>query len=592
MTADDTLRIVLPADPCNLARMASKQQARTGAQVRKQPRKAAKSAVKTGANASRASVGNGNDSDPPSPEFVPSVPPIRGSQREEWLRAFQSQILAGEDLLVDSRGRPVSAVSSCADEDLCDQEAIANYLDLPNAMDVAGLAANLVSTRPEGVGRAVALSLDIFLRSREVLASWRDELAKTMDATSIDVLLKRLVPDIRRLRTERSRLKADPVIGPVLARKAHLEHIAFSQDDPKNVFDCDNPRSSIKKPAILAGRSAQRLPCPLDVALRCVADIPSCFASEHLKKIFITFLGLSPMLTPKQRANMAEGDRMVLRISDSGSRPTAGLFGKRRSEIFAEVNYRLNFRPPSEAGNSEVPSSVTRRAERDFRTYWDGENPVSSPARLAWIAEHFPPFWERYGAEYRRIREEAKRLEDERSRKMSEGVQKRDLKKWMKRTWLFAESLQQRSKSTVRLTRDDVDHAILDFKDRAGQMKDMGLADSRSMEKCVDILRAIANQAIRDSGPDAGATVLADLRQSAADMAKNRAEESRTTYHATGGKRRVSRSKTTADYKSITESTIMECIRILRENLGDRLPAPSLPRESQARISSGRGKTR
>ncbi|MBN8459331.1 MAG: hypothetical protein J0M04_15995 [Verrucomicrobia bacterium] len=566
--------------------MASKQQGGTGTQGRKQPRKAAKSAVKTGANASRAPVDDGGNSDLPSTEFVPSVPPIPEPQREEWLRTIQRQTLTCEDLLIDSRGRTKSAALSYPDENLCDQEAIANYLDLPNAMDVARLAASLLSTRPEGVKQAIALSLEILLRSREMLESGRYELARTMDARSIDVLLSRLVPDKGQLRTERGRLKADPVVGPALAWKDQLERIASSQDDPESVFDCDNPRSSIEKAIILAGRPVPSLPCSLDVALICVADIPSCFASEHLKNIFITFLGLSPMLTPKQRVNLAEADQLVLSITTSSIQPRDDLFGRRYTAILAEVNYRLNFRPPPESGNSEVPNGVKKRAERDFETYWAGEKPVSSPKRLAWIAEHFPPFWERHGAEYTRIREAQACNERERAQRMSDGVQIREKPKWDRRVRHFAKCLQRQGNADGLLTQSDINAAISQFRMEAGKIKDLFLADERTMEKTLNFLRALATEGIAGTGDDVGVRVLRHLDEVSSSSSSRSFGLLKKSGKITGRKEPVEeqrrRSPAVRD-KTVNEETVAGCIEILRAAMGSRLPSPSSPTRASRR---------
>lgn len=342
--------------------------------------------------------------------------------------------------------------------DRSDDVAIQRYLDLVDDGELARLAAMMspkIGTFDAStlIAQAAALQTE----ASAELVRRREEMVKSMNLDTLSELAGHL--GIRELGflsvLHEDSIPDDPLQGPVLRGVAALMREIAPPQDFAEMFLADNPADALNR---AASRTSLRRPLPdasFEELLRYAANIPGDeIPWDILNAAFIDFL----RIWFQNRLSMAE-----LLVSGSKSGQIKPVDHDISVSIERLRHERTRFYESFKPGH-DFPPDIVELAQRAYTECWEGD--ILGPLwrqRLAWLAEEFPPFWQRFGDAYRSIHQdqikaeaeaeaEIRRVQNQKSAKAREsgeaGLQNREAKRWRRVTAEFIAFLNANQKDS------------------------------------------------------------------------------------------------------------------------------------------------
>lgn len=333
-----------------------------------------------------------------------------------------------------------------------DEEDIQRYLDMTDDGELSRLAAMMA---PKGetfdaralIEQAAALQAE----AAAELVRRREARVESMSLATLSELARRLgvhEPGFLGAIHEDSLMDDDPILGPILRRLSARMRAMPPPQDFANLFLAENPTEALNR---ASGRTSLRRPPPdanLEELLRFAANIPGDEVSwDILNGAFLDFL----QIWFQDRLDLEE---LIQGGPDSGPTKSKGSSVLDRIERLQRNRTRFyeSFKP-----GHEFPPDIVELAHRAYTECWeDGILRSQWHRRLAWLAEEFPPFWQKLGEAYRAIHQDQikavadakarlRREENKKSAKAREsgeaGLQSREGNRWRKVTTEFIEFL-------------------------------------------------------------------------------------------------------------------------------------------------------
>jgi hypothetical protein len=342
----------------------------------------------------------------------------------------------------DQENSPVNRFGGAEEDD------IQRYLDLTDDGELARIAAMMA---PKGgtfdartlIEQAAALQAE----AAAELVRRREARVESMSLATLSELARRLgvhEPGFLGVIHEDSLMDDDPILGPVLRCLSARMRAMPPPQDFANLFLAENPNEALNR---ASGRTSLRRPPPdanLEELLRFAANIPGDEVSwDILNGAFLDFL----QIWFQDRLDLEE---LIQGGSDSGSKKSKASTVLDRIKGLQRNRTRFyeSFKP-----GQEFPPYIVELAQRAYTECWeDGTLRSRWHQRQAWLAEEFPPFWQRFGEAYRSINQdqikaeaeaeaEVRRVQNQKSakaRKSGEaGLQNREANRWRRVTAEF-----------------------------------------------------------------------------------------------------------------------------------------------------------
>ena len=325
-----------------------------------------------------------------------------------------------------------------------DEEAIQRYLQLTDDGEIARLAAMMTPKGETFDARAlIEQAAALQAAADDELVRRREEMVKSMSLATLSKLAGRLgQSELGFLRViDEENLPYHPIQGPVLRRLATLMRDLPPPQDFTELFLAENPTDALNR---ASSRTSLRRPMPdatLEELLRFAANIPEDVVScDILDGAFIDFL------------RMWFQDRLDLEELIHGG-PDAGPKRSKDASVLDRIERlqrnRTRFYESFKPGH-EFPPDIVELAHRAYTECWEGGN--LGPQwlrRFAWLADEFPPFWQKFGDAYCALEADAKAIlkkrQEERSAQKSlaakVGRQNREGNRFRKVTADFIEFL-------------------------------------------------------------------------------------------------------------------------------------------------------
>jgi hypothetical protein len=326
-----------------------------------------------------------------------------------------------------------------------DEEAIQRYLHLTDDGEIARLAAMMTPPKTVMNARAlVAQAAALQVEAAAELVRQREVMVESMSLATLSELAGRLGVDdlgFLHLIDEDNLGDNDPIRGPVLRRLASLMSALPPPQDFHDLFLAEKPTDALNR---ASSRTSLRRPLPdatLEELLRFAANIPEDEASwDILNGAFIDFL----RMWFQDRLDLEE---LIQGGSDAGPKKSKSSSVVDRIEKLQRK--RSHFYESFKPGH-EFPPNIVELAHRAYTECWEGG--ILGPQwlrRFAWLADEFPPFWEKFGDAYCALEADAKatlkKRKQERSAQKSEagevGRQRREGNRLRKVTAGFIEFL-------------------------------------------------------------------------------------------------------------------------------------------------------
>lgn len=334
-----------------------------------------------------------------------------------------------------------------------DDETFQRYLNLVDDGELARLAA-MMSPKIDTFDACALIAQAAALQAEASaeLVRRREEMVKSMSLDTLSELAGHLgIRELGFLRVlHEDSIPDHPIQGPVLRGVAALMREMRPPQDFAEIFLADNPADALSR---ASSRTSLRRPLPdasFEELLRYAADIPVDEISwDILNDAFIDFL----RIWFQNRLGMAE-------LLASGSKSEKIKPGD--SDILASIerlrHERTRFYESFKPGH-DFPPDIVELAHRAYTECWeDGILRSLWQRRLAWLADEFTPFWQRFGEAYRAIykarmevaaQAEAaiRRDQNKKSAKARKaggaGLQRRETKRWRAVTAEFVEFLRE-----------------------------------------------------------------------------------------------------------------------------------------------------
>ena len=530
-------------------------------------------------------MGETNDTDPALPrakrDFAPkSVPPSRDS-------GLNCSAPVGGTLAAPSAATTIVAEPfpdfHPFSEGRVDQAIVRSYLDNGWVNRITQLAATMAPRRETSEpSQLVANAASLQAAAEELIHNLRTGWAGEMNLQTLLEVAKQLGVPIDPLKPGPvASLLRDRVAGPVLSRLMEILNLRRKDPEVELATAFEQWEIEINLAQQRAGRNRPKLPCTLEEALRFAVNAVDA-SRALLIRVFKDLLLVAPIPGQIGSNGAEENERIMGDVIDSCSREHCGdtkmtdkEAAERRGRLkelhshLEQIREHRKFREDFKPG-TKAPNALTLQAQKVFDEHWGTRRCVDRQSKLAWLCEHYHPFWNKHRDEYLDQMKTKDREAQEAQGKMRAGTDKRDRPKWINRTKAFAAVLTENGCPAGIVTPT----AMEQFKENLPSRPDGKASDQRVVEKVATFMNALCGFTTMAYAPDLALNILRTLRELGAPRTD---EERKIVRNATGETRKKSNAQYKASaYDGVSEATAITCLNILREVYDLKLhPVPS-----------------
>lgn len=303
------------------------------------------------------------------------------------------------------------------------KDAIQRYLDLVDDGELERLAATM-APKGKGFDPSVLIAQASALQAEAAaeLVRRRELLVQSMDLATLSNLAGRWgIPEVSLIHIiHDDRFFDDPIQGPVLRRISSLMCKMPLPQEFGDLFLGEKPMDALNR---ASSRTSLRRPLPgstLEDLLRFAANIPEESVSwEILNGAFIDFLRLWCQTT----TDFNDFRESLTRGPDSEQKESKKSSISARTEEFDKARTRFydSFTP-----GHQFSSDIVELVHRAYAECWrDGISAPQWLQRFAWLADEFPPFWQRFGQAYCAIHQARVKAAAEAEAEIRKGLSKR-----------------------------------------------------------------------------------------------------------------------------------------------------------------------